>query len=151
MALGVEPAEVDAMSKPPRPASASVFSEGLGADVIWQGIVIAGLALASYFIGVSEEERQTMAFLTLAMCEVFHSMNMRSRTRSVVTLGNQNKLLWGAMGLSTLLTLMVIYIPGLNGAFQLDALTPLHFLAAFGLGFAIIPIVELRKLFTKKK
>jgi len=152
MALGVEPAEDDAMRKPPRPANASVFSDGLGADVVWQGVAIAGLTLASYFAGsrISSFDAETMAFLTLAMCEVFHSLNMRSRTHSIFALKKQNALLWGAMGLSTALTLVVLYLPGLNAAFELDALRLRELGMAIGLAFAIIPLAEIKKrLFCK--
>jgi Ca2+-transporting ATPase len=159
MALGMEPAEADAMQKPPRSSKASIFSEGLGIDTIWQGIIIALLTLVSYFIGNGnsfapsaepiEKTAQTMAFLTLAMCEVFHSLNMRSRKFSLFTLKAQNVLLWGAMVLSAALTLMVIYIPGLNTAFSLDPLTLPHLFIALGLAFAIIPVVELKKAFSR--
>jgi len=147
MALGVEPAEDDAMKNPPRPANASVFSDGLGLDVIWQGLAIAVLTLASYVAGsrVSEFDAETMAFLTLAMCEVFHSLNMRSRTHSIFALKKQNILLWGAMGLSAALTLVVLYLPGLNTAFGLDALRPRELIIGVGLAFAIIPLVEIKK------
>jgi Ca2+-transporting ATPase len=152
MALGVEPAEADAMQQPPRPANASIFGGGLGVDVIWQGVVIAFLTVASYLIGigVSEAVGQTMAFLTLSMCEVFHSLNMRSRVRSLFKLRKQNLLLWGAMILSGILTLSVIYIPGLNTAFSLVPLGGGRLLSALGLAVAIIPIVEIRKFINKK-
>ncbi|MDR2530984.1 MAG: HAD-IC family P-type ATPase, partial [Oscillospiraceae bacterium] len=149
MALGVEPAESDAMRKPPRPANDSIFSGGLGVDVIWQGVLIGLLALASFQLGTGDSDsanRQTMAFMTLAMCEVFHSLNMRSRVTSIFTLGTHNKLLWGAMALSTALTLMVIYIPGLNTAFSLEPLSLAQLGLAVGLAISIIPIVELKKL-----
>ena len=87
----------------------------------------------------------TMAFLTLSMCEIFHSINMRSREKSLLQMRGHNKLLSGAMILSFILTAAVIYIPGLNAAFSLTALSVLDFFAAFGIAFLIIPIVELAK------
>ncbi|MDR0858913.1 MAG: cation-translocating P-type ATPase [Oscillospiraceae bacterium] len=155
IALGFEHEEADSMSKPPRNPKASIFSDGLGIDVIWQGVVIAGLALVSYFLGASEDGRildehaaisMTMAFLTLSMCEVFHSLNMRSRIHSIFTLTRQNVWLWGAMVLSTILTFGVIYIPGLNDAFELFPLNAKDFFEALGLAFAVIPVTELVKL-----
>jgi len=56
-----------------------------------------------------------------------------------------NKFLFGAMLLSFVLTISVIYIPGLNTTFKLTALSAGNFFAAFGLAFAIIPIVEIVK------
>ncbi|MDR2360700.1 MAG: cation-translocating P-type ATPase [Oscillospiraceae bacterium] len=155
MALGVEPAEGDAMRSPPRPANASVFAERLALDVIWQGVVIGLLTLGSYLLGwilagkppLSESniKAETMAFLTLAMCEVFHSLNMRSRARSILALGTQNVLLWGAMLLSTAMTFAVIYVPWLNGVFSLQALPLPQMFIAVGLAFMIIPITEIKK------
>ncbi|MDR3149260.1 MAG: cation-translocating P-type ATPase [Oscillospiraceae bacterium] len=155
MALGVEPAEDDAMRNPPRPANASIFADGLASDVIWQGVIIGLLALGSYLLGwflagkppFSEPDvkAETMAFLTLAMCEVFHALNMRSRTHSIFVLKTQNLLLWGAMLLSAVMTFAVIYIPGLNVVFSLEALPVLQMLSAVGLAVMIIPITEVKK------
>jgi Ca2+-transporting ATPase len=155
MALGVEPAEDDAMRNPPRPANASIFADGLAADVIWQGVIIGLLALGSYLLGwflagkppfsESDVKAETMAFLTLAMCEVFHALNMRSRTHSIFVLKTQNLLLWGAMLLSAVMTFAVIYIPGLNVVFSLEALPVLQMLSAVGLAVMIIPITEVKK------
>jgi Ca2+-transporting ATPase len=155
MALGVEPAEDDAMNNPPRPANASIFADGLAVDVIWQGIIIGLLTLGSYLLGwffagkppfsESDVKAETMAFLTLAMCEVFHALNMRSRTHSIFLLKTQNLLLWGAMLLSAVMTFAVIYIPGLNAVFSLEALPVLQMLSAVGLAVMIIPITEVKK------
>ncbi len=153
MALGMEPAEPDIMQKPPRKSKEGVFSGGLGFQVIYQGIIIAGLTLWSYFIGsrvdgsdvIDKITGMTMAFLTLSLCEVFHAINMRSRTKSIFALKHQNKFLIGATVLSFILTLGVIYIPGLNTVFSLVPLSLANFLEAFGIALLIIPIVEVVK------
>ena len=147
MALGMEQAEADVMKKPPRDAKETIFAGGLGIDVVLQGITIAALTLWSFFIGNAHSHitGMTMAFLTLSMCEIFHSINMRSREKSLLQMRGHNKLLSGAMILSFILTAAVIYIPGLNAAFSLTALSVLDFFAAFGIAFLIIPIVELAK------
>lgn len=151
IALGMEEAEPDIMKKPPRSADEGVFSNGMGISIIYQGIIIAALTLASYFIGKSRSQitGMTMAFLTLSLCEVFHSINMRSRTKSVFRLKTHNKYLTGAMILSFVLTLGVIYIPGINTLFDLEALSLVNLAAGVGLAFMIIPIVELVKLSQK--
>lgn len=148
MALGMEKAEPDSMRKPPRDAAVSIFADGLGFEVIWQGALVGLLTLASFFAGnaVSPVTGMTMAFLTLSMCEVFHATNMRSRDRSVFSLKHQSPYLWGAMALSFALTVMVIYVPGLNTVFQLMALTAGQFFTALGIAFSIIPVVEFSKL-----
>lgn len=148
VALGMEPAEADIMDKPPRPAKEGIFADGLGGSILYQGFIIAGLTLAAYFIGAAQNHTiaMTMAFLTLSMCEIFHSLNMRSRIQSLFTIKKQNKFLWGAMGAALLLTLGVIYLPGLNSLFKLATLPAGDFLLSIGLALCIIPIVELIKL-----
>ncbi len=147
MALGMEQAEADAMQKPPRDARETMFSGGLGIDVILQGVAIAALTLWSFFIGNAQSHAtgMTMAFLTLSMCEIFHSINLRSREKSLLQVRGHNKLLTGAMILSFVLTAGVIYVPGLNTAFSLVALSVAEFFAALGIALAIIPIVEIAK------
>jgi len=147
MALGMEEAEADSMKQPPRDSKEGIFAGGLGIGVIYQGIIIAVLTLISFFIGNAQSNMtgMTMAFFTLSMCELFHSLNMRSREKSIFTMKEHNKHLIGAMLMCFALTTVVIYIPGLNTVFKLTALSVGNFLAAFGLAIAIIPIVELVK------
>lgn len=147
MALGMERAESDSMKKPPRDAKETVFAKGLGGDVIYQGVIIALLTLASFFIGNAQSHLtgMTMAFLTLSMCEIFHSLNLRSRDKSIFRIKGHNRFLFAAMLLSFVLTVGVIYIPGLNTAFSLTALSAAGFFTAIGIAALIIPIVELIK------
>lgn len=148
IALGMEEAEPDIMERPPRSADEGIFSNGMGAGIIYQGIIVAALTLASFFIGKNQSQLtgMTMAFLTLSLCEVFHSINMRSRTKSIFGLKTHNKYLTGAMLLSFVLTLGVIYIPGINTLFDLEALSVSNLVIGIGLAIIIIPIVEMVKV-----
>jgi len=153
ISLGMEEAEPDVMKKPPRKAGESIFAGGMAAGVIYQGIVVALLTLVSYLVGnlKSHGIGMTMAFLTLSMCEVFHSINLRSRTKSIFSLKTRNRYLFGAMVLSLLLTLGVIYIPGVNTVFHLTALSAADLAIGAGLALMILPVVELVKLFMSLK
>ena len=93
----------------------------------------------------------TMAFLTLSMAEIFHSFNMRSQRQSIFKLKKQNMLLWGAMLLSLILTLIVIYVPVVSGAFGLTAITFTEYMTALGIAFTVIPMVELVKIIMRKR
>lgn len=161
IALGIEPAEDDIMNRPPRPKNEGIFANGLGLNVILHGIVLAVITLIAYFIGESLEQTglqssqgMTMAFLTLSMAELFHAYNTRSMHKSLFTLKSHNKLLWGAMISSLLLTTAVIFVPGLNAFFHFadsagKAIIDLkEYLIALALAFSIIPIVEIQKLIT---
>lgn len=156
IALGREEAEADSMAKPPRDAKDSIFADHLGTEVIVEGAMIGLLTLWSFLIGVAQQEitGMTMAFFTLSMCEIFHSLNLRSRTQSLLKIKGHNQSLIDAMLASFLLTLVVIYAPGVNDVFGLEALSPVHFLSALGIALLIIPLTELIKLvkrYTKKK
>ncbi|NLV17208.1 MAG: cation-translocating P-type ATPase [Syntrophomonadaceae bacterium] len=148
MALGMEEAESEGMKRPPRNPKESLFAGGLGWNILYQGVLIAILTLISFFIGYAQSHviGMTMAFLTLSMCEIFHSMNMRSLRKSIFTMGTHNWYLWLAMLGSFLMTIVVIYVPGLNSLFRLVALSGADFLIAIGLAVSVIPIVEIIKL-----
>ncbi len=156
LALGMEQGEADTMRQKPRDAGAGIFSGGVGLDTIYQGVLVAGLMLAAYFIGhfiesgiweiADSPDGMTMAFLTLSMAEIFHSFNMRSRRGSIFTVKNRNLWLWGAAALALLLTTAVIYIPFLSSVFSFTTITLTEYAIALGLAFAIIPLVEVVKL-----
>jgi len=157
LSLGMENAEGDIMQRKPRDSKEGIFAGGLGFGVVYQGIMVTLITLASYFIGMyalapshpgvaAGTLASTMAFLTLSMAEIFHSFNMRSLKRSIFTMKKQNVWLWGAAGLSLLLTTLVIEVPFLASAFSLASLGFAEYGIAIGLAFLVIPIVEIVKL-----
>ena len=161
LALGMEEAEGDIMKRKPRKASDGVFAGGMGVDILFQGIVITILVLASFFVGVyldmgyiniadmiagtADEEGVTMAFITLSMVEIFHCFNMRSRRASLFSMKKQNKWLWGAAILAFILTVIVVEVPFLADMFGFMELPMEALAAALGLAFLIIPIMEVYK------
>ncbi len=155
IALGMEEAEQDVMSRPPRNRKESIFADGLGFDIAFQGLIIAGVTIFSYFAGhrmesgtwaVAESPAgMTMAFLTLSMIEIFHSFNMRSRSASLFSIRKQNKWLWGTLAFSLLITAAVIFVPFLRSAFSFQPITPAEYAAAMGLALTVIPVVEIEK------
>ncbi|MDY3859953.1 MAG: cation-translocating P-type ATPase [Candidatus Limivicinus sp.] len=162
LALGMERGEPDIMERPPRSASDGIFAGGLGVDIAYQGFLIAIITLASYIIGHCmevghfewphgiSEDGMTMAFLTMNMCEIFHSFNMRSQRRSVFTLKGQNGLLWGAMIAALLLVTVVLEVPAIASAFGFTPVDWNEYAVALGLSILVIPIVELVKLFQRR-
>ncbi len=160
IALGMENAEKDIMRRPPRNRKESVFADGLGFDIAFQGLVIAAVTVFSYFVGHRMESGSwaiadspsgmTMAFLTLSMVEIFHSFNMRSRVRSLFSLRKQNLWLWGTLAFSLLITAAVIFIPFLNSAFSFQPIGFGQYLTALGLALVVIPIVEIEKAIRRR-
>ena len=160
LALGMEPAEADVMRRPPRDAKAGIFAGGLGLDAAWQGLMVAALTLASYFLGhflesgtweiAASPDGMTMAFLTLSMAEIFHSFNLRSRRGSLFGLRTRNPALLGAAAAALLATTLVCEVPFLAAAFSFTAVSLREYLAAIALGFLVIPITEAVKFFRRR-
>ena len=94
--------------------------------------------------GVSDDG-MTMAFLTMSMCEIFHSFNMRSQRRSVFSLPSHNKVLWLAMIGSLLLTTVVLEVPFIANAFGFTPVSWTEYGIALGLAVLVIPVVEIVK------
>ena len=140
------------MRKPPRNAEEGIFSGGVGVDVAYQGLLVAALTLAAYFIGhfleagrwelVNSADGMTMAFLTMSMAEIFQAFNMRSLRGSVLRLKRQNGWLWAGMAAALVLTTAVIYVPFLSAAFGFTAISLTEYAVALGLALCIIPLVE---------
>ena len=161
LALGMEKPEADVMNRKPRDSKEGVFAGGLGLAVFYQGALVTVITLISYFIGHRFEtgtfeitdsvHGTTMAFLTLAMCEVFHSFNMRSLKGSIFTVKGQNKWLWGAGLLSLILTSVVVLIDPIASVFNMTAIGWKEYLVAMALGFLVVPIVEICKFFTRTR
>ena len=160
LALGMEKGESDIMKRKPRDSRDGIFAGGMGFDVVFQGAVVAVMVLISYMVGhyveagvweiTNSPDGMTMAFLTLSMIEIFHSFNMRSRRKSIFTIKNQNKWLWGAMALSLICTTLVIEVPFLAAAFQFEPISWMEYGIAIGLAVLIIPIMEIVKLIQRK-
>ena len=167
LALGMEKAESDVMKREPRSSQAGIFAGGLGIDVIYQGILVSILVLASYMIGnyiehdtwniLNSESAHgmTMAFLTMSMAEIFHSFNMRSQRGSLFTIKKQNVVLWLAALGTLILTTLVCEVGFLAEAFGFTSIGLKEYGIALGVGFCIIPIVEIvkffQRLYTRKK
>jgi len=148
IALGYEMAEVDLMRRKPRRANQSIFADGMGIAIFWQGTVVAILTLAAFLYGLryGYGVATTMAFVTLSLTEIFHSLNMRSRHRSIFKLGRRNIYLVFSTIISLVLSLTLLYIPILNSLFSLTPLSINELVISLGLSLMIIPIVETVKL-----
>ena len=148
------------MNRKPRGAEEGVFSDGAGFDMVIQGFIMAVIVIASFFLGQYVElghfgifesrDGVTMAFLTANFIEMFHAIAMRSQKESIFKMKTFNWWLFGAFVLTTILTLIVIYVPFLSKLFEFTSISLKEFLIAFGLAFSIIPIVEVLKLFKRK-
>mgnify|MGYP000867705057 CR=1 FL=1 len=160
LALGTEKAEGNIMKRKPRKTDDSVFADGAGVDMIWQGIVMAILVAISFFMGeflengrfllAESKHGMSMAFLTMNFVEMFHAVCMRSQRKSIFKLNSFNWWLLGAIVLTIIFTIGVIYIPFFVNLFGFESINFTEFMVAFTLAFAIIPIIEIVKFFERK-
>ncbi len=160
LCLGMEKEERDLMHQPPRPENESLFAGGLSFNIVYQGILISLITLASYFLGVVAQTGKltiinssygtSMAFLTMSLTETFHSFNVRSLRNSIFNMKNHNFYLIASMIFSIVLINIVIYVPALTQIFEVKTIHPLEYLKCIALSISIIPIVEVVKLIQRK-
>ncbi len=155
MALGVDPGESDVMSKPPRPRDEGVITRRMWSGIFFVGAIMAlGTLLvldASLPGGLIEGSRdiryaQTMAFTTLVMFQVFNVFNARSDEQSAFNGFFRNRWLWGALGLSLALQVMVICVPFLQRAFSTVGLSANDWLLCGLVGSSVLWLREASKV-----
>ena len=165
IALGLDPEEPGLMKKKPRPPKESIFAHGAVRRVVLGGVLIGLLTLTAFYYGLYEHGyhmeagnipdpvmtyARTMAFVVLAGTQLFYSLAMRSSDRSIFSMGIfSNLYLIGAMIAGFALQLMVISVPLLAKAFQVQMLSLKDWFLVMAL--SVIPLLfsEFFKLFRR--
>lgn len=151
LALGMEPAEPGAMSRPPRPGSEGIITRRMWLNALFGSSLMAAVTLSmfAYYLmaqGRPLTEARTAAFATLICTQIFWAFVSRSLTIPLVTLGPlNNRFLPGASLVSALLLLVTIYVPVLQPLFHTAPLGATDW--ALILTVALVPstMVELTK------
>ena len=122
-ALALEPSAPDVMNRPPRDPQEPLLNQRFVGLIAWQGLLLSGVTLLAFGVGMhwhgteGEGLRQatTMAFMTLALAQVFHAFNARSQRRSAFTSRLfTNSWLWAAVVICLLLQAAAVYLPFLQ-------------------------------------
>jgi len=122
--------------------------------IAWQGLLIAGVTLLAFFIGMRWYGTQgaglrhavTIAFMTLALAQVFHVFNARSQTRSAFTARLfTNGWLWGAVLICLLLQVAAVYVPFLQAVLHTVPLTAADWGVIAACSLTPVAVVELVK------
>ncbi|WP_019505044.1 cation-translocating P-type ATPase [Pleurocapsa sp. PCC 7319] len=153
LALAVESAEPDIMKRPPIDTKASIFSGGLGLYIIRIGIIFAiiTIALMSWAYGSTQTSSnpnswKTMVFTTLCIAQMGHALAVRSHERMTWELNPfSNPYLLGSIVVTTLLQLLLIYVPPLRSFFGTEVLTGQQLLICLGFSLLVFVWVELEK------
>ena len=148
LALGVEPPESDVMRRQPRPPGESMFARGMGIQIIWVGVLMGFLSLAiGYgYWNIHDPAWQTMVFTTLTLSQMANVMAIRSERRALFEIGLRSNLpLLGAVGLTVVLQLALVYLPLLQSIFKTVALPAPDLALALVVSSIIFWAVELEK------
>lgn len=155
LALGVEKGEEDIMDQPPRDPDEPILDKHSAILIGLQSVAITIATLGAYFYGLKHygadiNGARTVAFATLILSELLRSYSVRSTKHTVFHIGIfSNKKLVIGTAISTILMLIVIYIPGLNDLFYTVPLGLKEWSVILPLSFLPFIVGELRKVFFK--
>ena len=163
LAMGVDPQTDDVMGRKPRKVTDRVIDASMWGDIIYIGVIMAIVTLIGMDMHLSGglftdrsvdaigheaqmTEARTMGFTILVFAQLFNALSSRSHLQSAFVGLFSNKWLWGAIGLSVALQLVVIYVPFLNGPFGTVALSPMAWVECICLAAIVLIASELRKI-----
>ncbi|HYH69453.1 MAG TPA: cation-transporting P-type ATPase [Urbifossiella sp.] len=154
LALALEPSDPGVMESPPRDPKESQMNRGFVGLIAWQGAVLGGVTLLAFFFGMrwygaegdGLRHATTLAFMTLALAQVFHAFNARSRDRSAFTARLfTNGWLWGAVAVCVALQLAAVYTPFLQLVLHTTPLSAADWSLVLAGSLAPVAVVELVK------
>jgi Ca2+-transporting ATPase len=148
LALASEKAEANVMSRPPRPAGESLFAQGIGLHIVWVGILMASITLGiqAWALNENNPNWQTMVFTVLSLAQLAQVLSIRSEKNFLFKLGLFSNLpLLGAVILTVVLQMAVIYLPAANKVFHTHPLSLLELSICFGGAALLFHVVELAK------
>ncbi|MGA6924688.1 MAG: cation-translocating P-type ATPase [Desulfosarcina sp.] len=154
LALAAEPGEQDIMSRPPRDPKESIFAKGLGAHILWVGLLMGAVSIATQalFINSTQAHWQTMVFTVLCLSQMGHVLAVRSEQDFFFKQGAlSNKPLLGAVLLTFVLQMATIYVPILNPIFKTVPLTTGELFITFLMSTVVFIGVEIEKAVKRSK
>lgn len=156
LALAVEPSESNVMNRPAYDHQESIFARGLGIYMVRIGIIFAVITIAlmawSYnydqATGADPDHWKTMVFTTLCLAQMGHALAVRSDTRLIVEMNFfSNPYLLGAIALTTVLQMLLIYVAPLRNFFGTTVLSLTDILICLGFSMLVFVWVEMEKLY----
>jgi Ca2+-transporting ATPase len=148
LSLASEPAEKNIMKRPPRKPKENIFSNGMGKHILWVGFLMGITTLGIQYWAINSENShwQTMAFTVLCFSQMGHVMAIRSDRESLFKIGLfSNKPLLGALFLTVVLQLILIYSPFFNGIFKTQPLSMYELGTTLVVSTVVFWAVELEK------
>ncbi|MBD2677852.1 MULTISPECIES: cation-translocating P-type ATPase [Nostoc] len=160
LALAVEPPEPDVMKRPPFSPRESIFARGLGSYMIRIGIIFAIITIAlmwwayqyTHAAGYpgNPDSWKTMVFTTLCIAQMGHAIAIRSNNRLTIEMNPfSNIFVLGAVVVTTILQLMLVYVPPLRDFFGTHYLTLQELGVCIGFSALMFVWIELEKIFLR--
>jgi P-type Ca2+ transporter type 2C len=149
LALAAEPAEMRIMERPPRHPKESIFSNGLGLQIIWVGLLMGATCIftQAWSINTGHAHWQTMVFTVLCLSQMGNVLAVRSERETIFKLGFfSNKAMVGAFLLTFTLQMATIYMPQLNPIFKTEPLTLYELIFTLVLSSVVFFAVEIEKI-----
>ena len=154
LALTQEPAEPDTMKRPPRDPKEQIFGRGLGIDILWIGALMGAVSLLVGLWAFNFEilsNWQTMIFTTLTISQMGNALATRSESQTLLEVGIfKNKMMLGAVLLTFVLQLGVIYLPFMQNIFGTKPLSLMELGISFGASLLVLVVIDTVKVIRRK-
>ncbi len=156
LALVKEPAEKNIMQLPPRPPKENLFAGGMVAKILITGTILAIASISIQWWAVLQQYpvkiQQTMVFTTLCFVQLGNALSVRSVYQSIFAKGVfANKAIWGAIALTVILQLLLVYVPFLQPIFKTAALPVNAMLAIIIVTAVSVLLIECLKYYKHRK
>ena len=149
LALSVEPSERNIMRRPPYDPNENVFGRGMGWSILWVGLLmgLASLGMGYWFWSVGHPNWQTIVFTTLTLSQMGNALAIRSQRDSLFRIGLfSNRAMLGAVLLTLVAQLLVVYVPFLQDIFKTGALSIRDLLITLAVSTSVFWGIEIEKL-----
>lgn len=151
LALGMEKADDDVMSRPPERAEKSLFSKTSLLSILVYGLFMTAVTIGVFTVALNiwgNEAATTMTFMTISFLELFQSFNIRSERQSAFRHFFSNKILLITVAVGVILNVLLCVSP-LSVAFGLVKLNAVQWVTVFAVALSILPFGEIFKLFLR--
>jgi Ca2+-transporting ATPase len=143
------------MQRPPFRPKESVFSRGIGAQIIWIGFLMGAVSLALGYVSWRNDPNgpwRTMVFTTMVLAQMGNALAIRSSRDSLFRIGVfSNRLMVLAVLAGIVLQLALIYVPAFQRVFSTEALTPQELLICLLVSLVVFVVVEIYKWFLRHR
>jgi Ca2+-transporting ATPase len=154
LALALEPSAPEMMKRRPRDPKEPLLSPPFVGLIAWQGLLLTGMTLLAFWVGRrwyggtgdGLHHPMTLAFMTLALSQVFHVFSTRSQRRSAFSRLFANAWLWAAVMTCVLLQVAAVYTPFLQRVLRTVPLNLSDWGVVVACSLAPVAVVELIKL-----